>query len=418
MNKKSLSLIIASLILLQITPTYANEKIQQQLEQLQEKILQLKESLKQQTKNKHTNPPKNIVYGDGSNALYIEQYPSSSRSLSLLENRSSFQQGITVGGRVEFLTQYWNGSDFKAVDNDATINLENGTGIFLTNANLDFLANIGNWTQIYFATATSQDGSTFSTSARSAVISIGNLKISPFYISAGKSRPVFGSLPGDPWTLSIPEGTFRPGYVNNVTVGYDNFINNLNVNFTYITPSDNTSAFIADAFYTYPIQYYFTIGGNIGYVSNINGTGMSITTSNTANKRTPLFNIEGKMMYKDITFYSGWQQTLNNNPSINPDNKGKTGSWYIESTYQPSQFTTTTIFSLGYAQTYNMSNGFYSAPANAGTPFSIIGPKRQIYGVISRDILTGLTVSLEYAWLETYKNKVNNTLTLNTTVYF
>jgi hypothetical protein len=153
-------------------------------------------------------------------------------------------------------------------------------------------------------------------------------------------------------------------------------------------------------------------------MSDTNGTGAAISqTPNSSNTRTPVANIEGNVVYKDVTLYSGWTSTMRDNSNLDPSG-GKSGVWYVQSVYQPSFFKQVTQFSIGYSQSYNMSQAYFPAAANAGTPTYLVGPKRQFYAFVTRNVFDSVVLSLEYAWLQTYSGKLNNEVTLDSTIYF
>lgn len=428
MIKKSLSIGASLLLASQIGLADISKNPSDNTQAQEEKLAQLQiviDQLKQQAKTEHpasTNlgyqAERNAVYVDRDvEHTYLESLSSSTRALSLLQVRNRFgDNSLTLGGEIEMDTQYWFGNNFQESQGEATSDLHNGSGIFLTGADLDLLYNMGQWLQFYTETATYQNGSSIDTSAQSAFVTVGNLDKTPFFATIGKGRPMFGTLPGAPWAASIEQGLFRPSYVNNVTLSYAK--DNLITNFTYINPSANHNTFLTDVFYTYDIpKTQLSIGGNLGYINDINGTGMGIASApNTDIKRTPAVNVEGNLNFGAFSLYSGWESTLAENDAL--DNNGLSGVWYLQGAYSPLILGDATTFSLAYAQSYNMSNVYFPAASDAGNPISIIGPKRQFYAFVSRNIFTSFILSLEYAWLQTYNNQDNNTITLDTTFYF
>ncbi|UTW42897.1 LbtU family siderophore porin [bacterium SCSIO 12844] len=394
------------------------------LEQLQQEVNELKAQVKtkdheNETSNLKYKTPRSTIYLDHNvDHTYLEGLSSSTRALSLLQVRNKFgNNAMVLGGQIETDTQIWWGDKINVINQDGgSTTIENGSGTFLTGANLDLLYNSGEWIQIYFETITFQDSNGIETSPESAFITFGNLDKTPFFATVGKGRPMFGTFPGAPWAASIEQGLFRPGYINNLTLGYNkgNFI----TNFTYIKPSTSNGTFLIDSFYSYDIpNTKWTLGGNIGYVHDVNDTGMGITsTPDTENKRTPLVNVEGNITWRDYTLYSGWESTLTNNPVF--DNNGLSGVWYVQGVYEPTILGKPTMFSASYAQSYNMSGVYFPMAASAGEPVSIKGPHQQFYVFVSRNIISSVTLSLEYAWLKTYDDQENNTVTLDTTIYF
>ncbi|MCF6807604.1 LbtU family siderophore porin [Thiotrichales bacterium 19S9-12] len=389
------------------------EKEQQSLIELQQEIDLLKHDI-----TNNDGYLRHVIYDANSvDHIYLEGLSSSTRALSLLQARDRFDNNtLVLGGEIEFDSQVWYGDEFRANENQSTADLSNGSGIFLTTVNIDFLYNIGQWLQVYIEVLGSQDGSNVDVSGESASVTIGNLDKTPFFATVGKNRPMYGTLPGAPWASSIEQGLFRPGYINNITLGYNK--DNLTANFTYINASANHDTFIADTFYTYPIsKTQLKLGGNLGYVNDINGTGMGIaSTPNNDKTRTPAINVEGQINWKTWTFYSGWASTMRENKAL--DSNGLSGVWYLQGAYEPILFGKPTLFSISYAQSYNMSNVYFPSAANAGNSVSIIGPKRQIYAFISRTIIDAFILSIEYAWIKTFNNQENNTITLDTTIYF
>ncbi|MCF6764661.1 LbtU family siderophore porin [Thiotrichales bacterium 19S3-7] len=395
------------------------------LQQLQTEVDELQAQLNPPTQSKAApftlanKTLRSTIYLDNNvEHTYLEGLSSSTRALSLLQVRNKFgNNAMVLGGEIETDTQIWWGDKMTVVNqDDGLTTIENGSGTYLTGANLDLLYNLGQWLQIYFETITYQDSNGIETDAESAFVTLGNLDKSPFFATMGKGRPMFGTLPGAPWAASIEQGLFRPGYINNITLGYNegNFI----TNFTYISPSANHSTFLVDSFYSYDIpDTKWTLGGNIGYVNDINGTGMGIAaTDNADTSRTPAVNVEGNIAWKEFTVYSGWESTLRNNTAL--DENGLSGVWYIQGVYAPEILGKETTFSASYAQSYNMSGVYFPMASSAGEPLSIIGPHQQFYVFVSRNVLDSVILSLEYAWIKTYDNQENNTITFDTIMYF
>jgi hypothetical protein len=320
---KLLSILISAAI---TNVAYATAYQNHDMQTLQQQINQLQQQINNLTTHRSQAPAaSNVVFLDGRNSsIKFEEMSSSNLPLSMLKLKSTYPtQSLVLGGFLEMETQYWWGSQFgsqtppmvgNVVGPNSDYHYHSGSGITVSSANLDAMANLSQWAQAY-AQFTASD--TNSMQLESGFINIGDLAQSPFFLTVGKNRMRFGNFPGAPWAPSITQGIVRPGHVNTLTVGYNK--DHLNINLAmYNVPKSSGQAFMGSAFYNNMIDQDWSYAINAGIVSNVRGLGNAIgsaltsgatddgmlTTASTDAESTPGFNIESMILYPFVGHFS------------------------------------------------------------------------------------------------------------------
>ncbi len=419
--------LLSAAVCIAITSSAYGTAIQNnEVQTLQQQINQIQQQINRLSHRGQSPIPTNSIFFDGKdNSAKFEEMSSTNLPLSVLQLKSTYpNQSVVIGGMLEMETQYWWGSSFASNSSPTAgtvagpnddYHYHSGSGISVSSANLDAMANINQWAQTFVQLHASD---TSSMSLESGFINIGNLAQSPFFLTLGKNRMRFGNFPGAPWAASIPQGIVRPGHVNTLTVGYNK--DHLNFNLAmYNVPKGNKEAFMASAFYDNAFNQSWSYEINTGLVSNVRGLGnafdSALASAGPDQESTPGFNVESKLSYKQLSASGGFFTTLKD---TNVTNHKKAGTWYAQLAYTQKLFDQDVLFAINYSGAYHTENVAMPLAGDANHGPSLYGVQKEIFTYADTEIGHSINVGLEYAWMQTYNSQHTNEITLYTAYYF
>lgn len=356
----------------------------------------------------------------GNNSIPIGQISSNLFASTLLGQREKFDDySVFFGGFIEADAQAWFGSS------QASKNISgNGQNIYLTNAKLYFLSNLGHYVTAQFDFDTSESGDF---SLGNAFVIFGNLDTSPFFVTAGRSKLSVGTYGGGgPWTSGITD-FLSPGTVTNVSVNYKNEVWNANV--TVFGSDDQTADFSTGLFYADSWTDNLIGAFNVGYVYNMAGADNGSLSSylNTAglSKATPIgaFNFDGNLTYGLLGGFlnlgAGWSTTTNAQDFNGTGANVLAGAWYGAANYSLVLGGRNTSFGVSYGQSYNAANlpmSLSASPINGQSTTS--GIKEQLIFNANRAYFdNNVLFGPEYSYQKLYNGQYMNTITLDMSVY-
>ena len=356
----------------------------------------------------------------GNNSIPIGQISSNLFASTLLGQREKFDDySVFFGGFIEAAAKVWFGSS------QASKNISgNGQNIYLTDAKLYFLSNLGHYVTAQFDFDTSESGGF---SLGNAFVIFGNLDTSPFFVTAGRSKLSVGTYGGGgPWTSGIT-GFLSPGKVTNVSVNYKNEV--WNANFTVFGSDDQTADFSTGLFYADSWTDNLIGAFNVGYVYNMAGADNSSLSSylNTAglSKATPIgaFNFDGNLTYGLLGGFlnlgAGWSTTTNSQDFNGGGGNVLAGAWYGAANYSLVLGGRDTSFGVSYGQSYNAANlpmRLSASPINGQRTTS--GIKEQLIFNANRAYFdNNVLFGPEYSYQKLYNGQYMNTITLDMSVY-
>lgn len=354
----------------------------------------------------------------GNNSIPIGQISSNLFASTLLGQREKDDYSVFFGGFIKADAQAWFGSS------QASSNISgNGQNIYLTNAKLYFLSNLGHYVTAQFDFDTSESGDF---SLGNAFVIFGNLDTSPFFVTAGRSQLSVGTYGGGPWTSGITD-FLSPGTVTNVSVNYKSEVWNANV--TVFGSDDQTADFSTGLFYADSWTDNLTGAFNVGYVYNMAGADNSSLSSylNTAglSKATPIgaFNFDGNLTYGLLGGFlnlgAGWSTTTNAQDFNGTGANVLAGAWYGAANYSLVLGGRNTSFGVSYGQSYNAANlpmSLSASPINGNSTTS--GIKEQLIFNANRAYFdNNVLFGPEYSYQKLYNGQYMNTITLDMSVY-
>ncbi|API86267.1 DUF3573 domain-containing protein [Francisella uliginis] len=363
----------------------------------------------------------------GNNSIPIGQIPSNLFASTLLGQRERFDDySVFFGGFIEADAQAWFGSsNIVPPSSDGTGGISgNGQNIYLTNAKLYFLSNLGHYVTAQFDFDTSESGDF---SLGNAFVIFGNLDTSPFFVTAGRSKLSVGTYGGGgPWTSGITD-FLSPGTVTNVSVNYKSEVWNANV--TVFGSDDQTADFSTGLFYADSWTDNLIGAFNVGYVYNMagadNGSLSSYLNTVGLSKATPIgaFNFDGNLTYGLLGGFlnlgAGWSTTTNAQDFNGTGANVLAGAWYGAANYSLVLGGRNTSFGVSYGQSYNAANlpmSLSASPINGNSTTS--GIKEQLIFNANRAYFdNNVLFGPEYSYQKLYNGQYMNTITLDMSVY-
>ncbi|MBK2029411.1 DUF3573 domain-containing protein [Francisella noatunensis] len=362
----------------------------------------------------------------GNNSIPIGQISSNLFASTLLGQREKFDDySVFFGGFIEADAQAWWGSGISKWDpsNNARLSTD-GQNIYLTNAKLFFLSNLGHYVTAQFDFDTDESGSF---GLGNAFVIFGNLDTSPFFVTAGRNKLTVGSYGGGgSWTEGITS-FLAPGSPTNVSINYKDSVWNAAV--AVFGSDDKHANFSTGIFYADSWTPNLAAGLNVGYVYNIAGAqNTSIQDSLTKLKRSGdtvgALNVDGNLAYNIwggiFQIAAGWASTTNSE-EFNGIGTGNVlaGAWYGGLNYGTVLAGRNTTFNVTYGQTYN-AKYIPMGTSNASPTFG-----NAITGIKEQFIISGnrayfddnVLFGPEYSYQKLYSGEHMNTITLDMSVY-
>ncbi|ALB01919.1 membrane protein [Francisella persica ATCC VR-331] len=358
----------------------------------------------------------------GNNSIPIGQISSNLFASTLLGQREKFDDySVFFGGFIETDAQAWFGSSITR--SEANSYPGNGQNIYLTNANLYFLSNLGHYVTAQFDFDTNESGQF---SLGNAFVIFGNLDTSPFFVTAGRNKLSVGTYGGGgTWTSGITK-FLSPGNVTNVSVDYKDQVWNANI--AVFGSDDKHANFSTGLFYADSWTPNLAVGFNIGYVFNIAGAdnpsiASSLKKINRSGDNVGALNVDGNLTYAIwdgfLNLGAGWASTTNKEDFNGNGGNVLAGAWYGAANYSLVLGGRNTNFNVTYGQSYNAA-AIPMATANASPSFgqTAAGIKQQLIFSAQRAYFDdNVLFGPEYAYQRLYTGEHMNTITLDMSVY-
>lgn len=169
----------------------------------------------------------------GNNSIPIGMISSKLFASTLILQREKFDTySVFLGGLVRVQAQSWFGDSLARVGFDnKPINKsnKNGQNIYLSASRLYFVSNVGSYLIAEIDVNTSEQNIF---SIGNAFVIMGNLTMSPFFITAGRSTLTVASLGGGPSTEGIAD-FLNTGRATNISINYKTTTLNISSAFFY-----------------------------------------------------------------------------------------------------------------------------------------------------------------------------------------
>lgn len=358
----------------------------------------------------------------GNNSIPVGQIPTNLFASTILTQRNRFDDyEVFFGGLITLNAQTWFGDSIKRVnlENESISDFStNGENIYLMDAALHVLANIGNYVTVSYDIS-SGDGEDFS--LNNAFVIFGNTMTSPFFATVGRSELSTSTFNGGgPSTASIAN-YLRTGKTTNISLNYKT--DTINLSLATFTTNNKKIDFSTGFFYAGSLTKDLTLGFNTGYVSNLDGSGNENISLINDNKTIGAYNIDTTLAYSlgggIFQFNTGWATSTQ---SYNFNNSGKnvyTGAWYTGANYSLMLSGRSTNFGVSYGQTYNAAAipmSIAGNPVQDGLSKSGI-EKQLIFSTQSAFFDEDVIFGPEWAYQRFYDGSSMNTLSLEVSVY-
>jgi hypothetical protein len=358
----------------------------------------------------------------GNNEIPIGQISSTLFATTVLGQRDKFSDyEIFLGGFIGIDAQTWFGDSLKRVDfngKPTSSFSKNGQNIYLTSATLYFLANAGEYLTASYDVSANEDGDFF---INNAFAIFGNLTVSPFFVTAGRSPLTVANFGGGGTYVGSVADYLGVGRATNVSLNYKSDTTNISV--AAFGTDDQTANFSAGFFYGDSWTKDLSVGFNTGYVYNLNGAENLSIPMIAPGKTIGAYNIDTNVAYNIGTgvlqVNVGWVTTTGAADFNGTGDDVFTGAWYIGGNYSLNLAERDTNFTVGYGQTYNAAAVPMSIPAS---PFqdglSASGVKNQLVFSAQRAYFdNNVLFGPEWAYQKFYDGSSMNTITLDISIY-
>ncbi|AIT10315.1 membrane protein [Candidatus Francisella endociliophora] len=358
----------------------------------------------------------------GNNSIPIGQIPTNLFASTILGQRNKFDNyEIFFGGLITLNAQTWFGDNLKRVnfENEHISNFSaNGENIYLMDAALHVLANIGEYVTASYDISSGEEEEF---SLNNAFVIFGNTTVSPFFVTVGRSQLSVSTFNGGgPSTASIAD-YLRVGKATNISLNYKTQA--LNLSLAAFTNDDKKADFSAGLFYADSLTKDITLGFNTGYVYDLNGAENENISLIAPEKTIGVYNIDSTIAYSlgegIFQFNTGWATSTKPFDFNATGSDVYTGAWYATANYSLMLRGKSTNFGVSYGQTYNAS----AIPMLiAGNPIqdglSKYGIQKQLIFSAQRaffdeDVIFGP----EWAYQKFYDGSIMNTLSLEVSIY-
>lgn len=391
-------------------------------------------------------PQKNRRIGQGlveviqPGQAYFETLPSTTFDLALLQHRNEFgMHQLDLSGYLEFDAQYWHAQSNLVTGTNGAYLTRNGSGVYLTTADLDAMSNLNEWVTAFVKLDESSIGTESEvTRIRKALVTIGNLDKAPFFMTVGKSFLPFGTYAGGgAWSVPLTRSVFRPDEVPQVLVGY--YKNGFNSNIAVFDA--NNSRFVHDFvysfYYTSPVHNGMRaiLGG--AYLNDLRGLPSGLGSAYQSDgvlssaKRIPAWDASFEFDFKQWQLTGEYltamrQGDYNSNATSSGQtvasagqSQGRPSAWELGTAFSNQLLGKAMTYSLSYSRAYHMAGipmGLSSQPVPG--PSAMNGLRSSLIVSAARTIKRNIIVGLEWQRGNTYANKAGWVLTGDLSVYF
>ncbi|QIW09271.1 DUF3573 domain-containing protein [Francisella sp. LA112445] len=361
----------------------------------------------------------------GNNTIPIGQISRNLFSSTIIGQKDKFgEYSMFFGGYLEADAQTWFGSQINRIGGVPNFP-STGQNIHLTTMDLYFLANVGHYVTAVFDFVTDENNDF---GLRNGFVILGNLDVSPFFVTIGHHRRLsFGTYGGGgPWSNGITADFLAPDSVSDVAFNYKT--NTINANIAVFGTQENHPDFSAAIFYANKLTMDLSYGFNFGYIFNIAGAGNNsirdfLDNVGKSDDNLGVINIDGTLAYSVLEgilqFQSGWATTVNKEDFNNDGTNVNTGAWYVSLAYGIKLYGRNTNVNFSYGQSYNAGN--IPMPLSNASPtfgLSSSGIKNQWIVSAQRSYFdNNVLLGPEYSYQRLYNNQQMNTLTLDLSVY-
>jgi hypothetical protein len=351
----------------------------------------------------------------GNNSIPIGAISSSLFASTLLGQRSKFDDySIFFGGIIQADAQIWSGSQI--TKNNGGTFAGNGQNIYLNQANLYFLSNLGHYVTAQFDFDANEGGNF---SLGNAFVIFGNMDTSPWFATVGKNQLSVGTFGGGGPYASGITNFLKPGSVTNVSVNYK--ADTFNMNVAVFGANDNSANFSTGLFYADALTEDLSAGLNAGYVYDLQGA----ANAKFANfDNAGAFNVDGTLAYAigpgTWQFQGGWATATGSNDYNGNGGSTIAGAWYVGSNYSLALYGKNTNFNVTYGQSYNAAvvpMAIAASPINFGG-LTASGIANQLLFSAQRSYFDdNVLFGPEYVYQKFYNGQYMNTVTLDMSVY-
>ncbi|MCX7123282.1 MAG: LbtU family siderophore porin [Gammaproteobacteria bacterium] len=349
---------------------------------------------------------------------------------SLLAAQAVTAPSLTLGGMLQADMQVW-GANARVPSIFSSAYPQSGSALALTTADLYTLANVNDWTQLFFTLQGGLNG--YPTTLSEAMIDFGNLSKTPFYASVGEMNLPFGVFPGGGLVESTLESSaFESTQLNQLNLGFS--LGQLDTSLAFFNGQNSLNDFVYNVQYGHSLGN-FSLSGGLGYMNDIRYSGSAIaaaygTSSSRYTKQSKILkggeigavSLNAALAYpltasQSLGAAAEWVSTTSS-PLFHDQPTGDMQAWSLTGNYNRPIFQKNTSFAIDYSASVHMQMVPipFAVPVNA-VNVNLIGTQDQWLGYVQTELVHNVYVGPEYAWIQLYHGGQTWESTLDVTVY-
>lgn len=358
---------------------------------------------------------------DQSKDVLFEDFSQNTFSLQLLQTKKTFDhKSLVLGGVLEADLQHWHGNRILTTNPSF---YQTGSGLYLTQATFDIMANPNHWGMVFLSVSGTQLGQGGSSGnyyySPQSFLLLGNLDRFPVYATIGISTIPFAPfVGGDVWSTPLTYSYFNPQQAPQISIAY--FKNNLSLDATFYNDEINhEDHWVAAVNYNNNYRN-LTYSAGAGYVSNLKtnstgdigtlGTRVTIPDADMGK----VWDVNATIGYQLLSFSAEYLQ----GSSQVMGNYGKPGAYCLTASFAPTLYNQTTTFGI----TRSMSMGLSGVPTTLtgqdGVLLANSGLKNSWLINVSRPIFRkNISLSLDAERAVAYGNQITYAYTLDLLFY-
>lgn len=360
---------------------------------------------------------------DQTKNVFFEQYSANTFSLQVLQDKNKFDpHSLILGGLFETDLQHWQG---EKIDLFPSGKYQQGTGVYFTQATIDFMPYFNHWAIPFLSIADSHIGragpDTNYVFLQRAFIVFGNLDSFPVYVTTGINTIPFGTFVGSgPWDTPLTADYFNLSQAPQVTIGF--YKNGLNASATEFSDAANHNNNFVYSFYYNKIRDNWGFNFGAGYLTDLK-TNNSANTNLLRNsrKQVPILDmhavldLNGGIQYRQAIMSAEYLRAS----SKVGNNRDVPEAYSLVMTYTPKIAGKDTTFGISHSESFNLKDIPTSLSGFNELQLASSGLKNAWSVNVSRSVFTKfVSLALNIAREQTYSNKINYASTIDIVVYF
>lgn len=359
---------------------------------------------------------------DRSRNVIFEQFSQQSFALQLLQAKGTYDpHAVVLGGMAQADLQAWDGDRLVTVTREA---YEHGSGLYLTAASFDVMADVSQWGMVFASLSGTQLGQGGADGNYiyfpHAFLLFGNLKYFPLYSLAGINLIPFGTFVGSgTWDTPLTYNYFNPQQAPQLALSF--YKSNWNLNALYYRDEVNYQNHFVSSFFYNTTQGAYSYGFGAGFLTNLKSNATGNINSFNRRKRDVAASDMGNAL--DVNATAGYkivsvsaEYLTGTNPVAG--NSADPAAYSVSVSLTPEIAGRTTTFGVARSVSLHLKNVPTTLPGRDAVPMVSSGLKGEWAASVSRPVMSQYVVlGLSAIKAVTYDDRDTYAYTLDLTAF-